>query len=149
MKEKRPVLIGFVDKKSKFVDIASRDRDSSSSSSSDEYAMEKPIPKKTGRVIKYGPHRYIHKSDSDEIYNYKEYIENKKLILVGRRIGDKIEFIDKSTHRPKFEGKVIKIGNKKYIQRVDSDKIYDYDEYQKNKTKKLIGRRDKNKIILL
>jgi hypothetical protein len=44
---------------------------------------------------------------------------------------------------------ILKIGNKKYIQRVDSDKIYDYDEYQKNKTKKLIGRRDKNKIILL
>jgi hypothetical protein len=45
-----------------------------------------------------------------------------------------------------FKGKVIKVGEIKYIQRVDTDELYDYDIYKESKKLKYIGKLDLDSI---
>ena len=133
MKEQRPVLVGTINTIKKVEKLEKVEK------------VEKVENKKNGRVIKFGDSKYIQKIGSNDIYDYIEYINNKKLKMVGKRVGDKIEFYNKDT----FEGRVIKIGDIKYIQKKDSNEIYDYTEYKEKKIKKHIGHRDGNKIIFL
>ena len=106
--------------------------------------------------------KYIQKPDTDELYDYDIYMKEMKAVLIGYikdntfiDIQDVKKNIQKNSKPIKtsvppspssFKGKVIKIGEIKYIQRVDTDELYDYDIYKESKRLKYIGKLDLDSI---
>jgi hypothetical protein len=125
--------------------------------------LTQKVIKWRGILKKINNIKYIQKPDTDELYDYDIYMKEMKAVLIGyikdntfidiqdvkKNIQKKSKLIKTSVLPPpssSFKGKVIKVGEIKYIQRVDTDELYDYDIYKESKRLKYIGKLDLDSI---
>jgi hypothetical protein len=123
--------------------------------------LTQKVIKWRGILKKINNKKYVQKPQTDELYDYDIYMKEMKAVLIGYikdntfiDIQDVKKNIQKNSKLIKtsapssssFKGKVIKIGEIKYIQRVDTDELYDYDIYKESKRLKYIGKLDLDSI---